>query len=314
MPEKIIILCPVLNDGPSLTQLLRELDRTLPAENNPAISLLIVNDGSTEPLTITGNRHYSINILHLQRNLGHQKAIAIGLAYIKDHLACDKVLIMDCDGEDRPEDALKLITASSSQPGKIIFGHRQSRKEGRQFLFFYILYKFLFKLLTGRRINFGHFMLIPVDLLKKIVFYSEIWNHVPGGILKSGIPYTTIETHRGQRYAGRSKMGFTALVLHGFGAIAVFIDVIATRLLIFSIGMVALSSIAILVIIAIRAFTDLAIPGWASTVGSSLLIVLLQGFLLSLFTVFLYLSSQSQRKFIPAHHYKDYTGELEIVK
>ena len=108
-------------------------------------------------------------------------------------------------------------------------------------------------------------------------------------------------------------MNFTSLLLHGLGAIAVFIDVIATRLLIFSMGMISIALLAILIITFIRVFTDLAIPGWASTVVSSLLIVLLQSFLLSLFTIFLYLSSQSQRKFIPAYHYQDYTGPVETL-
>jgi hypothetical protein len=44
-----------------------------------------------------------------------------------------------------------------------------------------------------------------------------------------------------------------------------------------------------------------------------MLIVLLQSFLLSLFTIFLYLSSQSQRKFIPANHYEDYTASVETI-
>jgi hypothetical protein len=70
----------------------------------------------------------------------------------------------------------------------------------------------------------------------------------------------------------------------------------------------------ILTLVGIRIFTDWAIPGWTSTVISSMLIVLLQSFLLSLFTLFLYFSSESQRKFVPAHHYRDYTGEVETIK
>ncbi|MEI9944367.1 MAG: glycosyltransferase family 2 protein [Chitinophagaceae bacterium] len=314
MPGKIIILCPFYNDSASLTLLLKEFDERLGSSKNNHFSFLIINDGSSETLQAKTGNNYDINILHLQRNLGHQKAICIGLAYIKDNLKCDKVLIMDCDGEDRPEDAIKLIDASASQPDKIIFGKRQSRTENSHFIFFYFLYKFLFKLLIGRTISFGHFLIMPYSILEKIVYYSEIWNHVVGGIIKSGLPYTTIETHRGKRYAGTSKMNFTALFLHGFGAIAVFIDRITVRLLFFSIITITFSLLSILAIFAIRTFTDLAIPGWASTLASLLLIVLLQGFLLSLFTMFLYLSSQSQRKFIPAYHYKDYTGNFETIK
>lgn len=154
-------------------------------------------------------------------------------------------------------------------------------------------------------------MAMPMTLLKKIVYYSEIWNHIAGGILKSGIQYTTIPTHRGERYAGKSKLNFHALLLHGLGSISVFIDKIASRLLIFSSILFIFSVIVIGIILGIRLFTDRAIPGWTSTLMATMLIVLLQSILLSLFTIFLYFISQSQRKIIPAVHYKDYTDTIE---
>ena len=61
----------------------------------------------------------------------------------------------------------------------------------------------------------------------------------------------------------------------------------------------------------IRFFTAAAIPGWATTAFSAMLIVLLQSCLLSLFTIFLYLTARSQRQFIPANHYMDYTASVE---
>jgi hypothetical protein len=106
-------------------------------------------------------------------------------------------------------------------------------------------------------------------------------------------------------------MSFTSLFLHGLGAIGVFTDIIASRLLLFSMVMIFLSVLAIAVIVFIKLFTNLAIPGWATGAVSSMLIVLLQSFLLSLFTIFLYLSSASQRRFIPALHYEDYVASVE---
>jgi hypothetical protein len=164
----------------------------------------------------------------------------------------------------------------------------------------------MFRLLTGKRISFGNFMVLTKTVLNRIVYYNEVWNHIPSGILRSGLAYSSIETHRGKRYAGNSRMNFTALVLHGLSAISVFLDVIAIRLLVLSLSLIGLSVLVILTVIGIKAFTDLAIPGWASTVTSSMLIVLLQSFLLSLFTIFLYLSALSQRNFIPANHYNDF--------
>lgn len=312
MISQTIILIPFYNDSVSLTKVLTDLTLILKQSDTSSYSLLIVDDGSTELITIN-NFPFPSQILHLQRNIGHQKAIAIGLAYIKQNLQCNKVLIMDADGEDRPEDAALLLNESEKAPDNIIFAYRKSRQEKAGFRFFYSLYKIMFRLLTGKKIAFGNFMVIPKIQLDKIVYYSEIWSHIAGGILKAKLPYISIMTHRGKRHADKSKMNFYSLLIHGLGAIAVFIEVIASRLLILSLLLIGISLLAILVLVGIKTFTNQAIPGWTSTVVSAMLIVLLQSFLLSLFTIFLFLSSQSQRKFIPAHHYKDYTGEIETI-
>jgi len=314
MSQHITILIPVFNDTASLKQLLNEIHTILKEIKQYTFSILIINDASTEEINLIPAQCFPVKILNLQRNIGHQKAITIGMAYIKENCVTDKVLVMDCDGEDRPEDALQLINNSDTHPDKIIFAMRKSRNEGSRFRFFYKLYKLLFRILTGRQISFGNFFLMPKSILDKVVYYSEIWNHVAGGILKTNLPYFSIITHRGKRYHGSSKMDFNSLLIHGLGAISVFIEVIASRLLVFSLFLISTSLVAIFILLGVRTFTDLAIPGWTSTVVSAMLIVLLQSFLLSLFTIFLYLSSQSQRKFIPALHYHDYTGSVVTIE
>lgn len=313
MQKNITILCPLFNDSESLNRLLTELAKIFSHLKGYRFSVLIVNDGSTEELKINTGISFPIQVLQLQRNIGHQKALAIGLAYLKENCNCEKVLIMDTDGEDRPEDALELLLASEKKTGDIVFAHRSSRREDFLFKLFYWLYKISFRLLTGRKISFGNFMIMPKSSLDKIVYYSEIWSHLAGGILKSGLVYSTIQTHKGSRYAGQSKMNFGKLLLLGLGAISVFMEIIAGRLLFFSCCLIAFSLLIILALLGVKTFTTLAIPGWTSTVLSSMLIVLLQSFLLSLVTMFLYFSFESQRKFVPAHHYKDYTGTVETI-
>jgi polyisoprenyl-phosphate glycosyltransferase len=311
--ESVVILIPVYNDLVSLQTLVRNLEVILLDHQGKDYSLLIVNDGSTDTIQLPPSSLLRIHLLHLHRNTGHQKAIAIGLAHIHHTIPCNLVLVMDGDGEDRPEDALALLKAADANNRAIIFARRKERQEGSRFRLFYFFYKILFHWLTGKRIAFGNFMVIPKDKLDKLVYYSEIWNHLSAAILKSKLAFTAVPVNRGKRYAESSKMNFTSLVLHGLGAIAVFLEQVASRLLILSFILIVISIASILIILGIRSFTDLAIPGWASTILSSMLIVLLQGFLLSLFTIFLFLSSQSQRKFIPALHYKDYTASNETI-
>lgn len=306
--QQVIILCPVYNDEACFNLFAAKLAEQVKHLNDHEFSLLVVDDGSHSNLSL--NSEIPLKIIHLHRNIGHQKALAIGLAYAHQNLFFDKIIIMDADGEDKPED-LSLLLAASNETQNIAVAVRTSRQNGQGFKTFYFIYKFLFRILTGQKISFGNFMMLHKKDAARLVYTNEIWNHLGGAIIKSKIPYKAVPTHRGKRYVGESKMNFTSLLLHGLGAIGVFIEIIAIRLLIFSLVMIGISILAMLVITGIRLFTEAAIPGWATTAFSSMLIVLLQSGLLSLFTIFLYLSSQSQRQFIPANHYKDYVASVE---
>lgn len=310
MSEKIVILIPVYNDWASLGPVLKEIAQLSGLDQSRNYQVLVVNDGSFEPAPNYTDMGIVINQLDLHTNVGHQKAIAVGLSYIHHHVPCTGVVILDGDGEDVPSDIPRLIEASANRE-RIVFAQRKSRQAGLLFKLFYFFYKIIFRVLTGKAISFGHFVYLPIGVVTRLVYAPEIANHLPAAILRSGLPYSSLPIERGRRVAGRSKMGLSGLMLHGLGAISVFIERVAVRLLLFSLSMIGFTLIGIAIILAIRWFTDLAIPGWASTIMSSLVVVLLQGFLLSLFTLFLYLSSGSQRKFIPALHYTDLTGEIK---
>ena len=86
-------------------------------------------------------------------------------------------------------------------------------------------------MLTGERVRVGNFSAIPPSLLPRLVAVSELWNHYAAAVFKSRIPYITIPTARGVRYAGQSTMNYVALVTHGLSAMAAFGDRIGVRLL-----------------------------------------------------------------------------------
>jgi hypothetical protein len=123
------------------------------------------------------------------------------------------------------------------------------------------------------------------------------------------MPFNTVPLSRGKRYKGKSKMNFINLVIHGLSAISVFTDVLAVRILLFSIILIANAVAAIFIVSGIRLFTDLAIPGWASSVVLGMTIVIIQAFLISLFLVFSVLNYRTQQSFIPAYEYKKYIAE-----
>lgn len=309
MSRKIIILIPVYNDWNALGAFLKTLEKDLSQDAEREYRILVVNDGSTEPAPEFPPGPFTFSRLDLHTNVGHQKAIATGLSFVHHYISSDGVIVLDGDGEDLPSDIPRLIEGSLNST-QIVFASRAGRQTGIGFNIFYFFYKILFRLLTGRSISFGHFLYLPRPMVDRLVYSPEIVNHLPAAIMKSNLPYSSLPLQRGKRLAGQSKMSFGDLLLHGLGAISVFVEKVAVRLLVFSLVMIGLTLLGIGIILGIRWFTDLAIPGWASTIMSSLVIVLLQSFLLSLFTLFLFLSAGSQRKFIPALHYTDLTGEI----
>lgn len=312
MPENFVIIIPQFNDWEALNLLIQKINSDLDPSVLKNSSLLIIDDCSsidrTEPFVSFGGT--KIQVLRLYRNLGHQKAIAIGLSYVADHILCDNVIVMDADGEDAPGDINKLVERSRQIPGKIIFAQRNKRTENFLFRFFYVIYKNVFKLLTGKVITFGNFSLVPQRRLQNLVRVSEIWNNYPGGIIKSRIPYDSILTDRAKRLAGESKMNFVSLVLHGLSAISVLVDTTAVRIMIFSMFMSGVALAFIGLIIFLKLIGN-ATPGWASTLGSTLVILMLQSFLISLFLVFMVLQYRSQQHFIPAVHYRDFVDNVE---
>ncbi len=311
--KTIFVLTPLYNDWQALRVLLEKL-QALGASQGLTFHVLVVNDGSTslpEALPEPGGSIRTLHVIHLTRNLGHQRAIAIGLAFAHQMGVQAPLVVMDCDGEDRPQDIPALLAQADRSPDTIIFARRARRTEGLLFRSFYVLFKIVFRILTGRTIAFGNFCLIPPALLERIVALQEIWNHFAAGILRSGLPWTSIPVARGHRYAGKSHMSLTPLVLHGLSAISVYVEIVYVRLLFFTLLLLGLDLAGFLALLYIRYLTPLAIPGWATTVAIGLTLLASQAFLLLTLLTFLLLSYRSARMFIPATDYAAYVFCVE---
>lgn len=310
----LTIISPVYNDWESFVLLLRRIDEVM-ADKNLRAQVLAVNDGSFTDLNMDKDwKNISrIQKLNLIRNMGHQRAIAVGLSYCWKEGISDYIVVMDADGEDKPEDISLLIDASIKKPNHIIFAQRVKRSENRFFKLGYGVYKALYGLLTGTSISFGNFCLIPRNLLDNVVHHSEIWNHFSAGINRSRLPLSVVPTERGKRYTGDSKMNLVSLILHGLSAISVGTDIVAVRLLILTLWPIAAGIFGLVVVVSIKIFTDLAIPGWATYVAIGLSTIIIQAFLMALILVFLVLQYRTQGSFIPALNYELFIKSTEII-
>jgi polyisoprenyl-phosphate glycosyltransferase len=112
------------------------------------------DDGSTEPrrrnLQAAGPLAtlQKVEIVTLATNVGHQRAIAVGLAIATQDEETDAIVIMDADGEDRPQDIPRLIEAARGRDEFVVVAQRHERTESRAFKILYGLYNLLFTTLT----------------------------------------------------------------------------------------------------------------------------------------------------------------------
>ena len=319
-PLDLTVVSPVFNDWEPLRATLEGLDRVL-ADEEVRLSVIVVDDGSTEEQTLEAGdlesleRLDQVELLHLTCNLGHQRAIAVGIAEaVQRDRPTDAVLVMDSDGEDRPEEVLALLQAHRKNPETIVVAQRTRRSEGPLFRFGYILYKTLFRTLTGKSIPFGNFCLLPRRMAERMAHRSDLWNHLAASVLRSRLPVTMVPTTRGTRFAGSPKMNLASLVVLGMSAVSAYSDVAMVRTLLSSVSLGAAMVLGIMMVTGIRVFTDWAIPGWASDVAGSLAVILAQSLLVPVFVLFIILNGRNQPMFIPARGYTDYILDRETLR
>lgn len=314
-PDPVVLLLPVFNDWRAVGLLLPGLAEALEGVDGP-VGVLLVDDGSTDAVPddlCAGlpTRLSWLRVLRLRRNLGHQRAIAVGLCHVYDTVPCRAVVVMDADGEDKPEDAARLIAQADQGPGNsIVFAERRRRAESLVFKAFYRLYRTLHRILTGTGVRVGNFSLIPRDRLASLVVVSELWIHYAASVFRSRQPIATLPTTRGQRLDGQSRMNFVALVVHGLSAISVYSDVVFTRLVVAAAVVAALSVTLLGAAVAVRLGTELAVPGWATYVAGFLLIVLLQAAMFAVALTFQILGARQQAPVVPQRDYVHYVASV----
>jgi len=233
--KKFIILIPLFNDWKSVSRLLNEID--LQTNNwNASVSILIVNDASTEErsgIEFNFKKIESVKILNMKKNRVHQRCIAAGLKYICKNEDFDRVIIMDADGEDRPEELNNFFEKAQKNPDMTITGNRFKRSEGIIFKTLYEVHKILTFIFTGKLIKFGNFSCLPKVHVEQLIQKPYLWNSYSSSVVRTINNRTFIPSIRGLRYVLPSKMNFTSLIFHSLSIISVFRNVVIMRSIIF---------------------------------------------------------------------------------
>ena len=271
----LVVVTPYFEDRDSLRLLLSDLREQF----GQHASVLVVDDGSIEATATidalqAANLHGSI--VTLKRNVGHQKAIFIGMSLALGTLSTDStIVVMDSDGEDLPATIPQLLGALADERTDVAVAVRKSRVTSRLFKVFYLLYQLIFRALSGRQLRFGNFMAMSFQAAKRLVSMQELPIHLAATVLLSRLRISPVMIDRGARYAGQSKMNLVALLLHGFKALMVFAEDVLVRVGFLSAIIAGFSIVAGATAVTLKLF-GYATPGWFSIALGILLLIFLQ--------------------------------------
>ena len=218
----LIIIIPVYNDWASLNKLLQLIDVTIAIKIFTRV--LIIDDCSRVKSDFKKKKLKKIKdieILQLNKNLGSQKAITIGLNHLKKNKKFFYAVIMDGDGEDNPVEIEKMLNISKKNKNSVVVSCRSGRNESIFIQFCYKIHLFICFFFTTYWVNFGNFSCFYSKNLNKILSNNKIWYAYSSGILKNAKIIRTY-SRRNNRFFGETKMSFFNYLEHSTRVISNF--------------------------------------------------------------------------------------------
>ena len=222
--KKFTILIPIYNDWKSLEKLLKNINDNIKDIQNSKFNCVIINDSSTtdNPEIIVPSNITSIKLIHMNKNRGHARCNAFGIKYLSKNQDLDYVILMDGDGEDRPEEIKLFVNKVLAEPNTAVVAKRVKRSEGFLFQSFYQIHKYLTLLTTGKLVNFGNYSCLTKIDLRILSTKASLWSSFSGSFKKHIKKYNEINSYRGVRYFGPSQMSLFKLIIHSLSIVAVF--------------------------------------------------------------------------------------------
>ena len=233
--KKVKILIPVYNDWESLIKLLNEINKVITDIKNTEFDCMIVNDASTIklPEIKVPKNIKKIEIFNMKQNKGHARCNAFAIRHLSKKDDFDHLIVMDGDGEDRPQEIKYLVNQALEDQEISVVAKRVKRSEGFLFQILYEVHKLITLVFTGKQINFGNYSCLTKKDVVTLSQQESLWSSFSGTLKKSISRLNTINSTRGSRYFGPSKMSLFNLGIHSFSIIAVFKSQVFLRGLIF---------------------------------------------------------------------------------
>jgi hypothetical protein len=290
------VVSPMLRDTESFVRLRRETIDAC-ADIDLDLRFVVIDDSAgTDPDVVVLEEFGDIRVLTPPFNLGHQRAIVYGLRHILDDVHdTDIVITMDSDGEDQPADVPRLLLALDAENVPLAVAQRTKRSEPLRFRLMYVVFRLMFRVLTGTTIRSGNFAAQRGNSLAVTIQHPSFDLCYSSTLLALRRPTATVPCARGRRFAGTSRMNTYSLIAHGVRMLLPFSERIAVRMMVMA-SVSAAFLVAFLVAMASGAFGDSIGPATLSA-----LVVLLSVFAASFAAFIVLFSGFTQASAIAIH-------------
>lgn len=266
---KITVVIPVYNEVQVLPELLIRLQSVKKVrEGEVNFNFIFVNDGSSdgskEYLTKEAESTEDISLISLSRNFGHQAAVSAGLACADG----DYVAIIDADLQDPPELIYEMYQLANKENCDVVYGQRISRQGETHFKkitakFFYVFMNKMADIDLPR--DTGDFRIISSRVIKILNLLPERHRYIRGLIPWIGFKSLPFPYERHARFAGETKYPFIKMVQFALNATFSFSRKPISIGLKLGSFVVSVGMILAVIIITLKIFTNIVVPGLAST-------------------------------------------------
>lgn len=230
-------------------------------------SVYFIDDGSSDStwqiIESLAQLHPEIHGIKLSRNQGHQNALMAGLHYAEG----DALISVDADLQD-DINVIETMVDHFLKGSAVVYGVRDDRTTDTFYKRWTAEGYYKALRLMGVNIIFNHadYRLLGRCAVDALLNFEERNLFLRGIIPLLGFPSSTVAYSRKARLAGESKYNLKrmlSLALDGVTSFSTFPLRVITGI---GLSVFVLSMIFGLYALWIRLFTDLAVPGWASTV------------------------------------------------
>lgn len=216
------IVIPIFNEEDNIRSLTVRITSVM-SKISGAYEIIFVDNGSVdaspEILQEILGEYENLKVITLSRNFGYDGGITSGFDYVSGK----RIIIMDGDQQDPPEEIPRFIS-KSKEGYDIVYGIRKKRNKSKllnlQMKLFYYIWKKTSTIEVPK--NAGNFGIISREVMDVIKNMPERNKFIRGLRAWTGYPSAGVVYSRDKRSLGKTKFSFSNYLNHALNGITSF--------------------------------------------------------------------------------------------